>query len=103
LCNACKMVIISYKTIREYGEKKIEAFEALDNWYTIVEKADFANFAELRAVFNSVDAVGDDLYVVNIKGNHYRLIARIHFNVRTIYIKFVGAHKEYDKIKLTEL
>jgi hypothetical protein len=34
------MVIISYKTIREYGEKKIEAFEALDNWYTIVEKAD---------------------------------------------------------------
>jgi mRNA interferase HigB len=76
------MVIISYKTIREYGEKRIEAFEALDNWYTIVEKADFANFAELRAVFNSVDSVGDDLYVFNIKGNHYRLIVRIHFNVR---------------------
>ena len=97
------MVIISYKTIREFGEKKRDAFEVLDNWYTIVDKADFANFAELRAVFNSVDAVGNDLYVFNIKGNHYRLIARIHFNVRTVYVKFVGTHKEYDKIKLTDL
>ena len=101
--NACEMVIISYKTIREFGEKKRDAFEVLDNWYTIVDKADFANFAELRAVFNSVDAVGNDLYVFNIKGNHYRLIARIHFNVRTVYVKFVGTYKEYDKIKLTDL
>jgi mRNA interferase HigB len=103
LHNDCEMVIISYKTIREFGEKKRDAFEVLDNWYTIVDKADFANFAELRAVFNSVDAVGNDLYVFNIKGNHYRLIARIHFNVRTVYVKFVGTHKEYDKIKLTDL
>ena len=97
------MVIISYKTIREYGEKRKESFEALDNWYIIVEKADFANFAELRAVFNSVDAVGNDLYIFNIKGNHYRLITRIHFNVRTVYIKFVGTHKEYDKVNLEDL
>jgi len=103
LYNCLRMVVISYKTIKEYGGKKKDSFEALDNWYTIVEKGDFANFSELRAVFNSVDAVGNDLYIFNIKGNHYRLIARIHFNVRTVYIKFVGTHKDYDKVNLEDL
>ena len=37
-------------------------------------------------------------FVFNIKGNRYRLIASISFTTRTIYIKFVGTHKEYDKI-----
>jgi mRNA interferase HigB len=70
----------------------------LNNWYTVVEKCDFANFNELRAMFNAVDAVGNDRYVFNIRGNNYRLIALIQFNVRTVYILFIGTHKEYDKI-----
>jgi len=69
----------------------------------LLKRPIFANFAELRAVFNSVDAVGSGLYIFNIKGNHYRLIARIHFNVRTVYIKFVGTHREYDKVNLDKL
>ena len=54
-------------------------------------------------MFNSVDAVGSDLYVFNIKGNNYRLIVRIIFRVRTIYVKFIGTHKEYDKVNLDDL
>lgn len=68
-----------------------------------MSRGDFANFNELRLMFNSVDAVGNDLYVFNIKGNQYRLITRIHFNVRTVYIKFVGTHKQYDKLDITKL
>ena len=96
------MVVISYKTIREFGEAHQDVTDALNNWYTIMDKSDFANFNELRMVFNSVDAVGDDLYIFNIKGNHYRLVARIIFTVRTVFIKFIGTHKEYDKIDLTK-
>ena len=97
------MVVISYKVIRDFTETNKAVEEALNIWYTIMEQADFANFNEMREVFNSADAVGDDLYVFNIKGNHYRLIARIHFRVRTVYIRFVGTHKQYDKVKLDTL
>ena len=48
---------------------------------------------------NSVDAIGNDRYVFNIRGNHYRLIALIFFDVRTVYIRFVGTHNDYDKLK----
>ncbi len=97
------MVVISYKAIREYADKKSDVQDQLNNWYNFMKRADFANFNELRSAFNSVDAVGDDLYIFNIKGNNYRLIARITFPVRTVYIRFIGTHAEYDKVNLDDL
>jgi mRNA interferase HigB len=97
------MVVISYRTIREFIDRHQDVEDQLNNWYVIAERSDWANFNEMRRTFNSVDAVGNDLYVFNIKGNDYRLIARIIFRVRTIYIKFVGTHKEYDKVNLGDL
>lgn len=96
------MVVISYKSIREFSIKHKEAEDALNNWFTIAEKSDWANFNELREMFNSADSVGNDLYVFNIKGNKYRLIARIIFKVRTIYIKFIGTHSQYDRLNLND-
>lgn len=97
------MVVISYRTIREYTDLHKDVEDQLNNWYVIAEKSDWANFNEVRQMFNSADAVGNDLYVFNIKGNTYRLIVRIIFRVRTIYIKFIGTHKEYDKLNLDDL
>jgi len=45
-----------------------------------------------------VDAVGNDRYVFDIKGNNYWVIALIIFKVRTVFILFVGTHKEYDNV-----
>jgi len=70
----------------------------LISWYNEVKKSDWANFSELKLSFNSADAVGNDRYVFNIKGNKYRIIALIIFKVRTVFILFIGTHKEYDKI-----
>lgn len=97
------MVVISYRTIREFADKHKNVEDQLNNWYVIMGKGDWANFSELRQMFGSVDAVGNDLYVFNVKGNEYRLIARIIFRVRTVFIKFVGTHKQYDKVNLDDL
>jgi mRNA interferase HigB len=97
------VVVISYKTIREFANKHKDVEDQLNNWYVIAGRCDWANFNELRRMFGYVDAVGNDLYVFNIKGNEYRLIVRIIFRVRTIYIKFIGTHKEYDKVNLDDL
>ena len=97
------MIIISYKTIREFVVKHPDAEDSLNNWYTITEMADWANFYEAKEIFNSIDAVGNDLYVFNIRGNHYRLVARIFFRVRTVFIRYVGLHRDYDRLNLKTL
>jgi len=97
------VVVISYRTIREFIEEHGDAEDSLNNWYVFAEKADWANFNELRRDFGSADAVGNDLYVFNIRGNRYRLVVRIIFKVRTVFIKFVGTHEVYDKLDFDQL
>jgi mRNA interferase HigB len=92
------MVIITRKTIQTYGENNVNAIDALNDWYMRVKLADWSSFNELKKEFPSCDYVGNDRFVFNIKGNRYRLIAIIHFDVRTVYIRFIGTHAEYDKI-----
>jgi mRNA interferase HigB len=93
------MVVISYGTLRSYFEQHADAEDALNNWYRVANMADWSNFHDVKEVFNSVDAVGNDRYVFNIRGNTYRLVAMIFFDVRTVYIRFIGTHAEYDKLK----
>jgi mRNA interferase HigB len=90
------MKIISNKAIREFADKIPEAEVPLQGWRRVVEKNHFANWAELKAVFNSVDKV-KDLVVFDIGGNKYRLVTHIRFDKQILYIKAVLTHKEYDK------
>lgn len=90
------MRIISRRIIRKFCEEHPDAISALDRWYSIMKHADITSFAELRSLFSNADMVGK--YVVfNIGGNKYRLIAHIHFNRNTIYIREILTHEEYSR------
>lgn len=93
------MVIIAKTLINVFAHKHPASKAALNSWYGIVKEVDWGNFNDVRNTFGSVDAVGNDRYVFNIKGNDYRLIAMIFFDKRTVYIRFIGTHAEYDKLK----
>lgn len=93
------MTIIAKTTLKKFHRKHPASARALNKWYNIARKASWSNFADLRQTFSAVDAAGNDRFVFNIKGNDYRLIAMIFFDKRTIYIRFVGTHAEYDEIE----
>lgn len=97
------MVVISKSIIVQFSEKHPESFSALLKWYEITKEANWRNFSEIKKSFNSVDAVGKDRYVFDIKGNQYRLIALLIFKVRTVFILFIGTHQEYDQIDAKEV
>jgi mRNA interferase HigB len=92
------MVIITKKKVYDFSRIHSGTEEALDDWYRKASKANWTNFQDIKNTFNSVDYAGNDRYVFNIKGNKYRLVALIHFNRRTLYIRFIGTHKDYDNI-----
>lgn len=58
---------------------------------------------DIRVDFPNADYVGNQHYVFNIKGNNYRLIVVIKFTINRIFIRFVGTHKEYDKIDCSNI
>lgn len=97
------MVVISKKAIQQFTIEYPESKNALEKWYIETKKADWPNFAAARKTFNTTDSVGNGLFVFDIHGNKYRLIARIIFGARTVFIKFIGTHKDYDKVDLDNL
>ena len=82
----------------EYAEEHPDSKVALQEWVTIVKKSEWACFADIKKTFNSADSVGNQHYVFNVKGNNYRLVVVVKFTVKFVYIRFIGTHKEYDKI-----
>ncbi|MDR0829701.1 MAG: type II toxin-antitoxin system HigB family toxin [Prevotellaceae bacterium] len=92
------MRIIAHRALVDYYEQFPETKTVLENWYKITKSAVWKNFSELKNTFNSVDSVGNQRYVFNIKGNNYRLVAKILFIQKIVFIRFIGTHKEYDNI-----
>lgn len=93
------MRIIATATIRQYYEAHPASKIALQDWVEKVKKAQWQSFADIKKTFNSVDYVGNQHYVFNIKGNDFRLIAVVKFTVQFVLIRFIGTHAEYDKIR----
>ena len=93
------MRVISRSTLIAYYTKNPQAKIALEDWYVKTSRATWNNFAEIKRTFNSVDNVGNQHYVFNIKGNDYRLVVVIQFTPKRVYIRFVGSNAEYDRIK----
>lgn len=97
------MVIIAWSAIAAFYEEHPEAKNALEHWYDTTEEADWSNVNDVKETFNSADYVGNDRLVFNIKGNKYRLVALVIFRIRTVFIRFVGTHSEYDKIDVKNI
>ena len=93
------MQVLSLRTLREFWEEYPEAETPLRAWYTVVTKARWGNFAEVRASFGTADAIGDSRIIFNIGGNKYRIVARVAYDpFYRMMIKFVGTHRQYDAI-----
>ena len=53
--------------------------------------------------YGTADHIEDNRIIFNIKGNKYRLIVKYHYNSQIGYIRFIGTHKEYNKIDATKI
>lgn len=94
------MRIVSHKKIKEFYETKgrEDTRVALERWYDITERANWKSLSDIKVDFPATDYVGNQHYVFNIRGNSYRLVVVIKFTIGYVYIRWVGTHKEYEKI-----
>ena len=75
------MRIFTEQTIKQFTEEHPDSLVAMQVWATVVKTSRWTCFADIKKDFNSVDAVGNQRYVFNIMGNHYRLVAVIKFTI----------------------
>jgi mRNA interferase HigB len=70
----------------------------LEAWYYEAKHAQWETPADIKAQFRSASILKGNRAVFNIAGNKYRLIVKINYATKTVFVRFIGTHREYDKI-----
>ena len=98
------MLVIGTDMVEGYfasraGQKGIKVARAqYAAWLDIVARADWRNPEDVKASYPKASILKGSRAVFNIKGNDYRLIARIHYQASVLQIRFFGTHAEYDRV-----
>lgn len=92
------MRIIARSTLKTYWEAEPGSEKELEAWYKNAKLASWTTPAEVKQSYGSASILKDGRVVFNISGNKYRLVVQMVYQHFAIYIRFVGSHKEYDKI-----
>jgi len=92
------MVVIARKVLREYGEAHPDAKQQVDAWFAEASADDWKTPAEVKRKYGTASILKDGRAVFNICGNKHRLVVWINYSARTVYVRFIGTHEDYDKI-----
>lgn len=92
------MRIVAKSTLREFWKIHPDAQIGLLGWYEKISKRDYGTPQEIITDFKGADFVGNDRIVFNIARNKFRLIVAFNYHFKAGWVKFVGTHKDYDKV-----
>lgn len=97
------MRIISRRRLREFWEEHADSEAALRAWFNEAKQARWETPADVKAQYASASFLANNRVVFNIKGNDYRLITAIRYDLGIVFIRFIGTHPEYDRIDATTI
>ncbi len=97
------MRIIAKATLKKFWINHKDCEEQLKSWYNEVSKTNWNNPNELKKEYPSASILENNRIVFNIKGNNYRLIVKINYEYKIMWIRFIGTHGEYDKINANKI
>ena len=93
------MQIIALRALRLFWETHPQAETPLRTWYALVSNSSWAGPADIKDQFGAnVDFVADNRVIFDIGGNKFRLVVHVAYRYRRVLVKFVGTHRDYDKI-----
>ena len=97
------MRVIARRTLREFWNNHSDCEDALKAWFSEVENSKWNSTSDIKKKYPHASILPDNRVVFNIKGNSYRLVAKINYDYGQVFIRFVGTHADYDKIDATTI
>jgi mRNA interferase HigB len=90
--------IIARKTLKDFWEGHPDAEQPLRAWFSEAEHALWGHPKDIKERYSAASVLTNNRVVFNIKGNKYRLVVHVRYDIGRVYVRFVGTHAEYDKI-----
>ncbi len=97
------MRIILKKKLKDFWSKHPDAEQPLRAWHDKAKLAEWITSSDIKEAYRNASFVANNRAIFNIKGNKYRLVVAINYSFGIIYIRFIGDHKDYDKIDTIQI
>lgn len=101
--NQRSMVIIYLTKLVDFAKKHSDAGISLTTWKVIVEDADWQRSQDILESFPTAKVIKGDRARFKIVGNRYRLVIEVNYEDKTVEVRFIGTHDQYDKIDATTI
>ena len=92
------MRVVAKKILREFWERYTDSEQALKTWYHEASSAKWGTPGDVKTDYPKASILKDGRIIFNICENKYRLIVRVNYIRQSVFIRFIGTHKEYDRI-----
>ena len=97
------MRVIARRRLREFWEKHADAEQPLKAWFHDVVRMNWQSPNDVKQIYANASILANNRVVFNIKGNDYRLIVHVRYDIGIIFIRFIGTHAEYDRVDATTI
>jgi len=95
------MRVIAIGTLRDFWTMHRDAETPLRAWYAEASRASWRSPADIKQSHANASFLANNRVVFNIKGNDYRLVVAVHYNRGIMFVRFIGTHRQYDRIDAT--
>lgn len=97
------MRIISKKVLIDFYEKYHDSKSSIESWHAETKQAEWKTAMDIKKQYGTASILKNNRVVFNICGNKYRLVVKVEYKIKTVYIRFIGTHNEYEKINAEEI
>jgi mRNA interferase HigB len=66
-------------------------------WISDVQGSTWRSPQDIKAHYASASFLADSVVIFNVRGNNYRLVVRVAYQVQVVSVQWIGTHAEYDK------
>ena len=98
-----QMRAIARNTLRAFWERHPAAEGSLKAWFFEATRANWQTMADIKRRHATASIIDDERVVFNVGGNKFRLVVKVWFPGRAVWIKFIGTHASYDQIDVRKL
>ena len=94
------MNVIAFRSLRVFYEKHAITEEPIRSFYSIVIHEKWSKPQDVVECFGTanVDILKNDGVCIDIKGDNLRIVLRVNYTSKTCFIRWIGWHKDYDKL-----
>ncbi|MFC1502347.1 type II toxin-antitoxin system HigB family toxin [bacterium] len=91
------MKVVNIEIIDSFIKKHADIKDQICAWLYEIKEAEWKTPHDIKKRYSSASFKGNNRVIFNIKGNKYRIEAKISYHMNIVFIKRIGTHAEYSK------